>query len=185
MAATVLPAEAGAALVPPGNSAANQYTETFPTTGGNAEAKGKKATPGAVLGARNAEKLDSQGKQGREAAAVVAETAPPPVASEGGGSGESGGGDGSAAGGGAGGGGANDPAAASGEGASQAGPGAQPGAGKAGAGDTDGSSGIGEVLGQATGSSSSGGTGLLLPLIVLASAIWALAFFLRRRRPSA
>jgi hypothetical protein len=38
------------------------------------------------------------------------------------------------------------------------------------------------VLGQATGSSSSGGIGFLLPLIVLASVVWAVAFFLRRRR---
>lgn len=161
-----------ASLVPPGNSAANQYTETYPTTGGNAEAKGKgkgKATPGDVLGDGNAEKLDSKGRQGRETAAVVAATAPPPVAGSATG-GESAGDDPAAAGsggakgdGGAGGGQGNDAAAA----------------------EAEGSSGIGEVLGQATGSSSSGGIGLLLPLIVLASVVWALAFFLRRRHRTA
>jgi hypothetical protein len=65
-ALAIFPAGATAAsLVPPGNSAANQYTETFPTTGGNAEAKGKgRVTAGDVLGAGNATKLDSQGQHG-------------------------------------------------------------------------------------------------------------------------
>ncbi len=167
-----------AALVPPGNSAANQYTETFPTPGGNAEAKGKKATPGDVLGAGNAKKLDSKGRQGREAAAVVAATAPPAVVGAGGGGTSQapagGGGDGSASGG-------SGQAGGSGEGASVT----EAGSDRTVSGDTSGSSGFGEVLGQATGSSSSGGTGLLLPLIVLASVIGALAFFLRRRRQTA
>jgi len=175
-----------ASLVPPGNSAANQYTETFPTAGGNAEANGKgkgKATPGDVLGDGNAKQLDSKGKQGRETAAVVAATAPPPVA-------------GSATGGGS----AGDDSAAAGSGSTKGGGGsggeqaedagsAANGAGSAAtdvlAADTEGSSGLGEVLGQATGSSSSGGIGLLLPLIVLASVVWALAVFLRRRRRTA
>ncbi len=183
-ALAVLPATAPAAsLVPPGNSAANQYTETFPTSGGNAEAKGKgKVTAGDVLGTGNAEKLDSQGKQGREAAAVVAATAPPPLASGEGGEGgsESGAGKGNGGDGSAGGGQANDATG----GASAGGNGA--GAGSfAAADDENGSSGFSEVLGQATGSTSSGGTGLLLPLVVLASVIWALAFFLRRRRRTA
>ncbi|HET6998398.1 MAG TPA: hypothetical protein VFI03_07385 [Solirubrobacterales bacterium] len=176
-----------AALVPPGNSAANQYTETFPTTGGNAEAKGKgKVTAGDVLGAGNAEKLDSQGKQGREAAAVVAATAPPataaaPTSGEGGGqdsSGATGGvskGNGGSGGNGGQSGGGTAPAAGAGSGS---------GEGTVSA-DTSGSSGFSEVLGQATGSTTSGGTGLLLPLVLLASAIWAVAFFLRRKRRTA
>jgi hypothetical protein len=181
-----LPGAASAApLVPPGNSAANQYTETFPTTGGNAEAKGKgKATPGAVLGAGNTKKLDSKGKQGREAAAVVAATAPQPVTGSTAGE-ETGGEDSSVAGGGAkggsGSGGQPDGgSAASGGGGS----GSTSGDGAEAAG-SEGSSGIGEVLGQATGSSSSGGIGLLLPLIVLGSIAWAVAFFLRRKRRTA
>lgn len=170
-----------ASLVPPGNSAANQYTETFPTTGGNAEAKGKgKVTAGEVLGAGNAKKLDSQGKQGREAAAVVAETAPPPLSAAGS---ESGGGtsadDAAKGGNGAGGG------QVGSDGAATGGVGSSGGSGAAVSTDEHGSSGLGEVLGQATGSTSSGGTGLLLPLVVLASVIWALAFFLRRKRRTA
>ncbi|HEU4736290.1 MAG TPA: hypothetical protein VFS48_04595, partial [Solirubrobacterales bacterium] len=48
----------------------------------------------------------------------------------------------------------------------------------------DGSSGFGEVLAEATGSSS-GETGLLLPLTILATAAWALAFLWRQRnRPT-
>jgi hypothetical protein len=179
------PAGAGAALVPPGNSAANQYTETFPTTGGNAEAKGKgKVTPGDVLGSRNAKKLDSAGKRGREAAAVVAATAPPAAIApaEGGGDpGAGGGGDPGAGGGGAG----AAPTGGAGEDGSATGSGSGPGLSQAVAEGASGSSGFSEVLGQATGSSSSGGTGLLLPLIVLASTIGALVFFLRRRRPTA
>jgi hypothetical protein len=168
---------AAAALVPPGNSAANQYTETFPTPGGNAEAKGKgKVTPGDVLGAANAEKLDAKGKQGREAAAVVAATAPPATAT--GAGGEEGSGQSSA--GGAEGGGAAGQAGGEENGGSATGS----GSGQTVSGE-DGSSGLGEVLGQATGSTSSGGTGLLLPLIVLASVVGALAFFLRRRRQTA
>ncbi len=186
LALAALPASASAAaLVPPGNSAANQYTETFPTTGGNTEAKGKgKVTPGQVLGAGNAKKLDSQGKQGREAAAVVVATAPPPAAVGGEGADqgsiESGSGDGGTGDGGTGDG-------AGGEGGQAAGGGNAAGGSAGAAADTDtsGSSGFSEVLGQATGSTSSGGTGLLLPLVVLASVVWALAFFLRRRRRTA
>ena len=177
-----LPAAAPAAsLVPPGNSAANQYTETFPTSGGNAEAKGKgKVTAGDVLGAGNAKKLDSQGEQGREAAAVVAATAPPPTAAADGGEGGS---EGSTSGGGVGKGGNG--GQTGGANGANGGAAADGGSGAAVSTDGSGSSGFSEVLGQATGSTSSGGTGLLLPLVVLASVIWALAFFLRRRRRTA
>jgi hypothetical protein len=181
LALAAFPAAAPAAsLVPPGNSAANQYTETFPTSGGNAEAKGKgKVNAGDVLGAGNAKKLDSQGKQGREAAAVVAATAPPSAlapedSGEGGSEGSAGGG------GGKGGKGDN-----SGQTGGNDGVPAGDRSGAAVSTDESGSSGFGEVLGQATGSTSSGGTGLLLPLVVLASVIWALAFFLRRKRRTA
>lgn len=176
---------AAASLVPPGNSAANQYTETFPTAGGNAEAKGKgKATPGEVLGAGNTRKLDSKGKQGQETAAVVAATAPPSATGSAG-SAETGGGSsegGEAAGGSGGKGGSGGTRA--GAGGSATGAPAKTSDGTATA-DADGSSGFGEVLGQATGSSSSGGIGLLLPLIVLGSVAWAVAFFVRRRRRTA
>jgi hypothetical protein len=70
-------------LVPPGNSAVNQYTETFPTAGGAATTKkrGKQRdrSPAKVLGADNARRLEAAGPQGREVAEVVAATAPPGV----------------------------------------------------------------------------------------------------------
>lgn len=182
---SLFPAGAAAAeLVPPGNSAANQYTETFPTAGGNAEAKGKggKATPNDVLGSGNAKKLDSKGKQGREAAAVVAATAP---AAAGSASGEQGRGNGSSAEGGANGAGGSGNGQGGSGGVSAAGGGTESGSGSSVAADSDGSSGLSEVLGQATGSSSSGGIGLLLPLVVLASVIWAAVYFLRRHRRTA
>jgi hypothetical protein len=194
-AAILAPAAAGAAtVVPPGNSAANQYTETLPTTGGNAEAKnGKhKVTPADVIGSGPAKKLDSQGKQGREAAAVIAATAPAPVSAGGEGGDEGSGGVPGGAGG-QGGGGAGNGGGSEGGGQGQGGG----GDGSTGSGarsvnvvdsvveEPTGSSGFGEVLGQATGSTSSGGSGLLLPLAILATAIWAVFFLLRRKRRTA
>ena len=45
-----------------------------------------------------------------------------------------------------------------------------------------GSSGLSEVLGQATGSSSSGEMGLLLPLVIVAAVLGAIAYAVARRR---
>lgn len=67
----------GARLVPPGNSAANQYTETVPGPGGgmpSSEAKG--GSPANVLGPSNAAKLEALGPDGRAAAELAAATAP-------------------------------------------------------------------------------------------------------------
>jgi hypothetical protein len=47
---------------------------------------------------------------------------------------------------------------------------------------TPGSSGLGQVLGQLTGSSDSGGMGLLLPLLIAMSIVAAAAYGLGRRR---
>lgn len=73
-------AAAARSLVPPGNSAVNQYTETFPTAGGAATTKkrGKRAnrSPAKVLGSDNASRLEAAGPGGHEVAAVVAATAP-------------------------------------------------------------------------------------------------------------
>jgi hypothetical protein len=76
-----LPSAAPAqSVVPPGNSAANQYTETFPTPRGPAATKkrGKQRdrSPAEALGRSKARQLASEGPQGRELAAVVAATAP-------------------------------------------------------------------------------------------------------------
>jgi hypothetical protein len=151
-------------LVPPGNSAASQYTESFPTAGGQQQAgsgshRGNRS-PARALGARNARKLDAQGVEGRAAAEVAAATAP------------------SAAGGGG-------PGAAHGAGEQAPTPAGGVGGARAGSGLPGGSSGLGEVIAQATGSSSSGELGLLLPLLIAAAVIWSLAFLWRRTRKTA
>jgi hypothetical protein len=170
-------------LVPPGNSAGNQYTEALPTAGGDKDAskgpKGGHRSPNAVLGTHRAHRLDSQGPDGEAAAELAAATAPvtsaapepapthdgQPAPREGGGNG---------------GGGA--PSHRGGDGATTGG-GPEPN-GKAG-GEPGGSSGFGEVVSQATGSSS-GKMGLLLPLIVVGALAWSIAYLARqRKRPTA
>jgi hypothetical protein len=184
LAVVALPgAVAAAPYVPPGNSAANQYTEAVPTAGGpKATNKGKQAqngSPSKVLGSRNAGKLDAQGPEGRAAAEVAAATAPAAVRAA-----------------------SADSAASSPRGSGPAGShGSTPAkpleGGSSGASATDreggqagsaseaqgenGSSGLGEVIGQATGSSS-GQLGLLLPLLIVAVVIWSVAYLLRQQR---
>jgi hypothetical protein len=162
-----LPAAAAATEpVPAGNPAATQYTETFPSAGGPRDAegthKGNGTRPDQVLGKRNARRLESQGEGGREAAALAVETAPS----------QSGGSTGSAPNGGkrAGGNGAGSGTQARGGSTSTSG---------------GGGSGIDEVLGQATGSSSGGGISPLLPLVIFGTAVWSLAYLLRKRRSQA
>jgi hypothetical protein len=168
------------AVVPPSNSAATQYTETFPTSGGDKKTDQKPShrSPSKVLGSQNAHKLEKQGPEGQAAAAVAAATAPTSIATPGqapsshhngnGGSGHSG----NAGGGGGGNGGANTPSQ-----------------GKGSPSDTEdvspaaGSSGVGSAIGQATGLSSAGGSGPLLPLLILATILWSLFYFWRQRRP--
>lgn len=161
-------------LVPPGNSAATQYTETYPTAGGNKDpekATGERA-PKEVLGSRNARRLEAQGEEGRAVAEVAAETAPDtePAATGGEGRGDE-----------------NDKGESRNEDSDAPSPGGAGGSG--GSSDSEGpsgSSGLGEVLAQATGSSASGGTGLLLPLLIVGGIAWAIAYLLRlRRRPAA
>jgi hypothetical protein len=158
-------------LVPPGNSAVNQYTETFPTAGGDKDFEKGKRSPGKTLGDGNARRLEQQGPDGRAAAEVAAETAPageaqpPPAAgvdseADAGGAGATGGGGGAVGGG-------------------------QAGAAKpvpVEAADVNGSSGFGEVLAQATGSSDSGEMGLWLPLLILVALACSVAYLLRRTR---
>ena len=77
-----LPMAAGAEYyVPPGNSAATQYTEALPTAGGDRDAakgksKAEQRSPAKVLGSRNARRLEAQGPAGRAAAKLAAETSP-------------------------------------------------------------------------------------------------------------
>ncbi len=176
-------------LVPPGNSAATQYTEAVPTAGGpkasNPSKHGQSKSPKQVLGKGNAKKLDAQGPEGHAAAEVAAATAP--VAVSGGGAGTppaSGHASprNAANGSGPGGGGSNDGGSPSHQASGEA-PGsiATHDATLASEQIPSGSSGLGEVLGQATGSSS-GQLGLLLPLIVLGTIAWSVAYVVRRRR---
>ena len=174
VAGLCLPAGA-AAIVPPGNSAATQYTEAFPTAGGpkaTRDARGGRATPADVLGAKNARKLEESGAQGREAAELAAATAPGSIAPATGGSA------GGASDGRSGGGGAGTPSHGAGP---ATGTGSNAGSQQS---LPKGSSALDEVIGQATGSSSSssGELGLLLPLGIAAVAIWSILFLARRRK---
>lgn len=166
-------------LVPPDNSAVNQYTESYPTTRGNKtihapkgsggqHGQQKERSPQEVLGSRNSKRLEQHGDDGAAVADLAAETAPPTA---GGGGGGQAGSTGEPAGGGGG--------ATQGKGQSPAGGG---GAAEPNGSDSDGSSAFGEVVGQATGSSSSDGLGLILPLLILAAVLWALLYAWRHRR---
>jgi hypothetical protein len=174
-------------VVPPENSAVNQYTEAFPTAGGDRDAdkhRGRKAKPAKVIGSKNAKRLDEQGADGRATAELAAETAPNVIVEET--STDDGEEEGTAA-----------PAGNGGGTSGGGGPGSEP-AGNGGAqGQTpgpsvdsgtsaqvDGSSGLSEVLSRAIGSPSGGGMGLFLPLLILATIVWALIYTTRQRRPA-
>lgn len=192
--ASAMGEEEAASVVPPENSAATQYTEALPTAGGDKEAHGggRKPSPAKVLGAENAKRLESRGKEGREVAQIVAETAPAPAQSagtspsresspeptednqakeDGGQEGAAGGkldiGSGPPSG-------PEAPARSRGPAAQPANPPTEL---------PDGSSGLGEVIAEATGSSSSGQLGALLPLAIIATIAWSLGYFWRQRRP--
>jgi hypothetical protein len=172
--ALVPPAVAAAeAAVPPGNPAAVQYTEAYPTSHGSSNAQHKhKRSPEQALGGPNAERLEAQGKAGQEAARVAAETAPETVAGQETGNGGKGSGAGPKGHG------------KNGSGEEHSG-GHRAAAAPAGGGDSGGGSGLGDVAGQATGLGSSDGTGLLLPLVLLGGIAWAAFYVTRRRRRAA
>jgi len=188
--ALALPSAAAAEYyVPPANSAANQYTESFPGAGGESHGKRKQVTPGTALGAGNAEKLEDKGAAGKATAELAAETAPPQLVDQGSsgadaagkaaGSGQDGGEGEAGEGGGA--------PGPTGGGGSKGGP---TGAGNSGAGNDapakanaeqpQGSSGVGQVLGQATGVSD-GNLGLWLPLVIVLTLIGSVAYWVRTR----
>jgi hypothetical protein len=167
-------------VVPPENSAAHQYTEAFPTARGDKDAhaqRGRDLNPGKVIGSKKAKALSDRGEDGRDVAELTAETAPNPAPVE--------------------------PVVETTDesAAPPAGNGNGGGSGKDRAGDrgtssapaprvetvrvapVEGSSGFSEVLARATGSGSSGGMGIFLPLIIIASVLWALAYATRQRRP--
>jgi hypothetical protein len=133
---------------PPGNSAVNQYTETFPSPGGGTPTTDKgKRSPDRVLGVRNTRRLQALGPEGKAAAALAAATAPGKTASQPGGPG----------------------------GRAHGFQASDPGS----------SSGLSEVIRQATGSSSSGKMGPLLPLAIVAALAASLVYLWRRGRRTA
>jgi hypothetical protein len=175
-------AAANGAVIPPGNSAATQYTEAFPTPGGDkkTDEAAHHRSPARVLGNSNSQKLQQRGPDGQAAAETAAATAPVPTEtpapttptdksadeeSSGGGSG-------------------------SGKGNGGKGPAGQnrqpsPGPTSAQLAATElpeGSSGLGSAIEQATGLSTSGQSGMLLPLVILATILWSLAYLWRQRR---
>jgi hypothetical protein len=160
MVALVLPATAlSQAIVPPGNSAANQYTETAPSAGGEQlppggnSPQGHSPSPTKALGAPTADRLDELGPAGRATAALAAAGAPARSQRQG----------------------------KAGTVAEQTGLVPAP---TSSTGDPDGSSGLGQVLGQATGLSSASNSSLPLLLALAATVLWA-ATYLRRRRGQA
>lgn len=184
----ILPAAPAAAeLLPPGNSAVNQYTETFPTSKGEEIDKGgtkNGATPNQVLGADKAHKLEDKGTAGKAVADFTAETAPTTSSDSGSVTGQNAGddnggnkgkGDGKGKkpdGGDKGGNGNGEQRESSG--------GSGGGSANAG-GSPSGSSGVGEVASQATGTASDS-VGLWLPLILIAVVIWSAAYVWRNRQ---
>jgi hypothetical protein len=159
-AVLALPAMPAQAVVPPGNSAVNQYTESFPTARGaettKRKGKQKARSPLEALGRDKARKLAAEGPIGREVAEVVAATAPTGATS------------------------------ASGATSADPAPGAAPHSDLAPAGKgPDGSSGFREVIAQATGASDSGRMGILLPLLILAAIAGSAIYFWRQRRQAA
>ena len=193
--ALALPTVAAAEYyVPPANSAANQYTESFPGAGGESDGKRKEVTPGTALGEGNAKKLESKGPAGKATAEIAAETAPPQLVDDGSGGEGAGktGGNGQAGGNG---GGASDGngEGEGGTGATGTGTGGSNGGGSSGGGgkgepanvqQPQGSSGLGQVLGQATGASE-GNLGLWLPLAIVLTLIGSVAYWVRTRQAQA
>jgi hypothetical protein len=73
------PALAADTHAPPGNSEVGEYLETVPGAGGNTPTRGRRAPkpldPAAVLGARNANRLEALGTDGEAAARAIAAAA--------------------------------------------------------------------------------------------------------------
>lgn len=149
--------------IPPGNSAVDQYTESYPSASGDMTTRGGEHTPVQVLGQRKARRLQARGPAGEATAALTVATAPAPI------------GTGSAPG--------AAGAATEERAGGVSGPGATGGAKSAPAFASD-TTGLGEVLAETTGLSGDG-PGALLPLAIVLIAAWALAYLWRRRHPTA
>jgi hypothetical protein len=161
----VLAGTASAAVLPPGNSAANQYAESLPGAGGNETPSGGSTQPGeggksgaqapsgeGAISPETAAELEKLGPAGKATLDLAAGTAPKPPKGTHSKNSKNHRGDGGAA----------------GAAPAVSGP--------------NGSSGVGEVLGGLSGTSSSGGLGFLQPLLIALALIVAVAYALRRRR---
>jgi hypothetical protein len=146
--------------VPPGASGANQYTETLPGPGGDEPTSGHSGDqhggeardPAQVLGKSSAAKLEGLGPEGVAAARLATESAPAKSARDRNGTN-------------------------GGQGKSST------GTGRSESGSTSsGSSAIGQVVGQLSGSSSSGGMGLLLPVLIAMTVVGAAGYLVGRHR---
>jgi hypothetical protein len=151
------------AVVPPSNPAASQYTEAYPTGGGERDVhkQGSSRSPEEVLGKDEAERLEAYGPEGQAAADLAAETAPPASGrSTAGGSSNGNGNGGSRS------------STTSGQGGGSA---------PSSVASPSGSGGVDAVLAQATGTSS-GEMGLFLPILIVGAIVWALLYLRRERR---
>lgn len=145
------------AIAPPGNSAVDQYRETLPAPGGGRLTdSGRKRSAPRVIGKQKTKKLERYGEDGAAVVDLVAETAPGAVA-----------------------------VTVAGEAKQAAGEAKGAAEGVRGlAGEIENestSSALAEIAGQATGADGSGGIGWLLPLIVVLTAVGAVAYGLGRR----
>ena len=156
--------------MPSGNSAVTQYTESFPTAGGE---KGDSnhghrhsASPSGAIGAKNARRLEAKGSEGTAAAEVATETAPSTALTEP----------------------ASGKAGRSGRPhvAHSAGSPSKPRRNRSILQSVpSSSSGMEEVAAKAFGVGSTGALGFLLPLALLATLIWAVAYVVEhRKRPT-
>lgn len=166
------------AVVPPSNSAATQYTETFPTLGGDkkTDKDPNQRSPSKVLGSQNTRKLEQHGPEGQAAAEAAAATAPSTVETDTTTSSDGSAGKNSKGGSGSNGTGRQADTTAIGQAIAVDGTAPPPAAQPAG------SSGIGSAIEQATGLSTSGQSGALLPLVIIATILCSIAYLWRQRR---
>jgi len=151
LAAPATAAPAAEFLIPEDNSAVNQYTEGFPTGGGDRDADDpdRAAKPGKTIGAAATNRLRQAGPEGEAAALVAAETAPPVGDGNGGSRGR-------------------DSVTRN-----------RGGHSRNGGGEPEGAPPVGELAATATGTAS--GIGLLLPLAIVATLVWGVGHAWRNR----
>jgi hypothetical protein len=164
-------AAAAQGVVAPGHSGNSQYTETLPTAGGETPTEGvghQAAGTPAGGGGNSSGGGDSSG--GGEEAAAVTGGSPSPAEALGSKNAKR-----------------LEKAGPAGKAAAQLAAttsGSPAGKSTASSGhEGDGSSPVGQVVGQLTGTSTSQGIGLLLPILIVMAAVFALGFVIVRRRP--